>query len=480
MRERTKDLRNVIHIGTLYRRGITPDKLRSIACGSYHESHDVIGNQDGENQLDLRRQDMSWLRLNGENKDARTGVIYSRFTNYPVTNCEAPVNPKTYWDLQDGNPLLRFQEFALAIATRLNPATPMMSLPTSLAELKDLPDLVPWKVLRTLGDLPNLVKHWGTTLLRGVAAGHLTWRFALKPMLGDIRKLLKFQKVVAKRFALLEKLKDGREKGRWVRRKSSLSREGFFQDDGSRILQSEAALVTAKRYTILSKDEWITARWKLSNDVVLPEDDVELAKLAARLCYGVTSFELLQSAWELMPWSWLVDWFVPVGDIIASFNNSLPCVQTGGCWCRTTQSKSRYYSVTTPSWVTYDGSSDLEYVVKERLPIPTSYAYLFPPMMPALTSGQLSILASLAVLKFKGSILDPNDYGSTKRTRTLKSAPDWAWLHRSGVISTKYYEAARLSFSLTRGRQSLRAQKGLSAGAKTKSVRVSKAKWYNG
>jgi hypothetical protein len=125
----------------------------------------------------------------------------------------------------------------------------------------------------------------------------------------------------------------------------------------------------------------------------------ELNQLAWKTTFGITSHEMLATAWELTPWSWLTDWFSNVGNVIAATNNSVGCTWGDVCYMRTLHAN---------RVVTYGSGSDADqlaalngqeyyaltvrkerYVVFPILPLPV-------PQLPILTAGQWSILTALA------------------------------------------------------------------------------------
>lgn len=153
--------------------------------------------------------------------------------------------------------------------------------------------------------------------------------------------------------------------------------------------------------THYTKEVWGTAQWKIAPDAVLPQLGFgPLRNLALRLNYGITSHEALATAWELMPWSWLADWFSNIGDVIAATNNSVPLLWQKICVMRkmkTIIDAKVDRSISTP-WVTLDSDFVLEYEYKERRPCFPVLPFPFP-SLPIIDGGKMSILASLAALR---------------------------------------------------------------------------------
>jgi hypothetical protein len=167
------------------------------------------------------------------------------------------------------------------------------------------------------------------------------------------------------------------------------------------ILHSQGAFITGKRTDVYTKFSWATAEWKLDPDTDIPTmSDRDLLGYARRLCDGITTFGAAETAWELLPWSWLADWFSNTQNFIAAHNNSVPCSYGRLCYMRTTKGNSviEVDPSSIPPGVTLSGQFRLWGVRKIRQPlVPISVIPL--PSLPILDVGQWSILASLAAVR---------------------------------------------------------------------------------
>jgi hypothetical protein len=271
---------------------------------------------------------------------------------------------------------------AWKILSETNPSVPHVSIPTFVGELKDL---------------PSLVKGYGKGLLKSLANGYLSWRWAIKPMIGDLRKLLRFQKAVNQRLTWLYRLRAGET----IRKRVDLGTTPITDSAQNVFIDTTGCWVVGTSQLFYVRKAWGSAQWKLLPDSVLPEiGAAELNQLAWRSTFGITSHEALATAWELTPWSWLADWFGNVGDVIAATNNSLGCTWGHVCYMRTLNAR-RVVTFNT-SQSDADQIAALKgqdyyaltvrkerYVVAPVLPLPV-------PQLPILTNGQWSILAALA------------------------------------------------------------------------------------
>jgi hypothetical protein len=136
-------------------------------------------------------------------------------------------------------------------------------------------------------------------------------------------------------------------------------------------------------------------------DSELPNlSDDEIGKLARRLETGFTSFGALETAWELLPWSWFVDWFSNVGEILAATNNTVGCTWGRIAIMRLTRVSYKYDFDPTGSdvWPVFSGWYNQHTTCKERfvgipvIPVPL-------PRLPIIDGRKFSILLSLAALR---------------------------------------------------------------------------------
>jgi hypothetical protein len=248
-----------------------------------------------------------------------------------------------------------------------------------------------------LKDLPSLVKGYGKGLLKSISNGYLSWRWAIKPMIGDLRKLLRFQKAVNERLTWLYRLRAGET----LRRRVDLGVTSINDSAQSVFIDTTGCWITGTSELRYVRKAWGSAQWKLLPDSVLPQvGSRELNQLAWKTTFGITSHEALATAWELTPWSWLADWFGNVGDVIAATNNSVGCTWGHVCYMRTLNARRVVKYNTTQSdadqLAALNGQEYYaltvrkeRYVVAPVLPLPV-------PQLPILTNGQWSILAALA------------------------------------------------------------------------------------
>jgi len=247
-----------------------------------------------------------------------------------------------------------------------------------------------------LKQLPAITRRYARLAADKIAKGNLQWKFGIAPMIGDVTRLLKFSDVVNRRMIYLRKIRDGKE----LRRNVTLGSDDFVQIQKNVSLDtSTGRTFRGTKYTSYSYKEWASCRWlATSSTPQIPEDDSALRYLAVRNAYGLNSRGALEAAYELTPWSWLMDWYSNIGDFLQATNNSLGLVPGSMCVMRhsTGRQVSRFTDV--PPNLTISGLDERTYERKERRVIDSPVAF---PMatLPVLTTGQWSILGSLTYLR---------------------------------------------------------------------------------
>lgn len=383
-RTRIQDNRGHI-VGSYFNEFNTPKtQNREASPGEVRTMQDIVGNKNSANMLLLMITKTATPTLSGEYKI--NNVVYRRFTSCPIGY--TPVAPGPNAEYPDPSFSVK-NAFAWDILAKSNPSSAVVSLPTFLAELKDIPSMI-----RDLGT--NILKK---NALKTAASSHLTWQWFIKPLVSDFKKMLNFAKAVDDRVALFRHLQ---KKGFTSQRTSGGSTSVTYPPVGVYV-HSEGATVYCLRTTTYTSKVWGSAKWKVSSRTILPTSSLEMRKYAERICAGITRYEVLKTAWELLPWSWLADWFLGLGKVLAAQQDTVGLDYSNLCMMRTSTARNEYVVVKGPQtsdWVTLSGSHFEESTYKQRwlvapiLPVAVS-------TLPFLSERCWSILGSIAALKGK-------------------------------------------------------------------------------
>lgn len=397
-----------IHTGTYFNGTIPPGSTvsRNDNCGQERECTDVVGNFPNVNPFDCHSRWTIRARMSGEQYNAAGTTLLRKLEAYPVDRVATARDPRSYLGTLD---VPGIQQLLRQALNQSSPNQAHVSLPTAIGELKDFGYVTNIPAdLRKLGsapfteqlrNVPSLIRRFGDNLLKNAANGYISWRWAVKPMVSDVRKMIQFIHAVEKRRNYLERLMNGET----VRRKVYLSSRQPV------VTQPEVFATTGQGFSgkftwniEYSERVWATARWKLSTSAVpLPKADDALLKRAYRLTFGLTAFELLKTAWELTPWSWFADWFGDIGANLALYNNTVPAYWGNLALMRTISSKSNYALKpgTFPSWVIVTMLPVEEWTIKERYNDTSLWLPLLPATAPLMDSGKWSILSALYCAK---------------------------------------------------------------------------------
>lgn len=194
---------------------------------------------------------------------------------------------------------------------KMKPTEPVFSAMNSVFELRDL---------------PGLLKHkFEETGLRGMSNAHVAMQFGLLPTLMDAVNLVLAQKQAQEKMAQLL-----RDNGRPVRRRINLADtseevSSFSGEDWGWIQPGLntyfwRAPPTATWKLVKSDKIWASARFRYW----LPEGprDIKYKRKLLQALYGV-QYPSPAQLYNMVPWSWLIDWFSNLGYVIENLDNGV-------------------------------------------------------------------------------------------------------------------------------------------------------------
>jgi len=347
------------------------------------EMYDVVGSPGTENDME------TFIRSNTVGYFSGWGSFYYESHHWPVSD-------NWYsWDISWGDLIHpTTNNAALAVLAGTNPSRPIVDVPVFAAELKDLPGM-----LKSAGNRIKRATSFAKRKKSGfpeystidAANDSLALQFGWAPFLADLLKMLGFVKATENRINELDRLygNSGLKRNYGV---TTLNQSKGKRSHYCGPLYSAYASCTVS-YEQFYKS-WGSVKWRPTSKPEYSDHESQL-HLAQQLVAGVKDVGAAQ-LWELLPWSWLADWFGATGNFLQAHRNTVPADPGPVCIMEN-------FGIRAVSSVLdgdYDGASFslesdpmIEYKVRHPVfGIPNPDVHL-----PFLTSKQLSILTPLAV-----------------------------------------------------------------------------------
>lgn len=371
----------------------------------YKRMDDVTGNRFGENPLRISTITRKLDTLSGVAKNPATGVEIANLSAYVPEGIglETSLAPTTPDSLH-----------VPRVLAGSNPSRPYVDTGVFLGELRDFPSMGRsiWETARRLvKDLDKRLtrlerlnlsfKNAAREVFTNPDEHFIATQFGYLPFISDVQKYCNAGQVVAKRAQELKNLKSS---GMSSRRVGIDSNQSHTLNPRYRLsslgVSFYAELVTAKSYK-----RWGVGKWYLQPDGSLARvnSEQEMFTLARRAVYGADVDA--STAWNLMPWSWLIDWASNAGDWIESSRNTIGakpsgkvCIMTNQIGLWSTRRKPGVHDFYTD--VT-GGNFDIVNEIKNRS---VHSSFDLPQLsLPILSGRQSAILGSLATLRAKGN-----------------------------------------------------------------------------
>lgn len=226
---------------------------------------------------------------------------------------------------------------------RYKPTHTQVSLGQTLGELRSLGGLpINPKMIKEIKEIGRVIKsplrtlrhalgqHDPSYLAKYAGSGYLGYEFGIKPYVSDIMDLTKSILQFDKNLRQLV-----RDNGRAVRRKGRVSldtqrvvTDGLGGSAGRRFrpilaTQMWSGSTKASRTVVTTLEFWFSGQFRYwlepTRHGVGPIPAREKYQLQ-RILYGVDPTDVTL-IWNLMPWSWLIDWLVPIGPMIDNLVN---------------------------------------------------------------------------------------------------------------------------------------------------------------
>lgn len=277
-----------------------------------------------------------------------------------------------------------------AVRSRTNPSRPVVTPLTLIQDVVDLP-----KMLKDAGKL--MKKGTKGLTAKEIANQNLGIQFGWLPLVDDAKKLLNLQNHAIRRSGELNKLYS----------KSGLKRRLSLGSDEAEGTTKEvpywadgfvgACYRDLQQYTRSRK--WGTIRWKPTSPPPYHDSDASRNRKAMELVAGLSSEGTIEGLWDVMPWTWLLDWFTGAGDYLTQFSNTVPAQSEHVNVMRETVTSTNFIPSKTILNASYikGGEGFTSWTTKER----SQSSSVILSALPFLSVRRLSILGSLFIQRFK-------------------------------------------------------------------------------
>jgi hypothetical protein len=190
---------------------------------------------------------------------------------------------------------------------RTNPSRPYVDVPVNLLDMRG--------GIQRIRDAGNSIR----SAIRRSGGHVLEYEFMIKPLVGDIVKLLNAGDQIDRRIAEINRMYDNPT---GLRRTVSHGSWSSVAEDSSLTIQSTYDVLRAYARWTTTVNCRTHVRWAPQSRVGLKPSPHAIRAMAVRSVLGLTvDFSTL---WEIMPWSWMIDWFGNVGDFLVANRNIVP------------------------------------------------------------------------------------------------------------------------------------------------------------
>lgn len=327
---------------------------------------------DTDQNLILTKQMVIPLRINGSYQPDYFRYVYVDWN--PISRTSYVYCPATT-ELNLGGLVNK----ALA---NLNPNKPILDLPLFLFEFKDFPEM-----LRDLGRVLQRKIHPSS-----IPNGYLAYSFGWRPLYQDLKSLFDLSKSLDQR---LRELTAAKNEPRGVRIRRSLGESSSRTIDGdiNVAYDGTAYSFSATAISNVKTKAWMTARMRVTSDLPPPQD---LPRFVVE--NGLGANVSMSTLWEMVPWSWLIDYFASIGDMLAALRGFIHWEVPHMCIMQRSEAISKLENVRTRNGFSSNASEHVMMSVSKRRSV---YVNPLPSISPTpfLTDGHLANLGALILAR---------------------------------------------------------------------------------
>lgn len=204
-----------------------------------------------------------------------------------------------------GPPFVAWGYWMTKALANINPVKPHVDIPLFLFELREFP--------RMLRDLGRILQ--GAPGLRDIPGQHLAYQFGWAPMISDARKLLGLAVEIDNRLKRLRDAQDGQRIKRTLRNSTVFSTTSLpLEWDGFGVTHQVETRTKV----------WFVASPKLAPNWTWKELDEEVRSARTLLGFRGDARTIASTIWNTIPWTWLIDYFLNIGNLIESSIGGIP------------------------------------------------------------------------------------------------------------------------------------------------------------
>lgn len=295
------------------------------------------------------------------------------------------------------------------ILMQSNPSRPYVDAGVFIGELKDFPSMgrAIWhnanRIYKGLGRRNMTHRERLDTAFRNSAREltnadehFIANQFGWLPFVNDVFKFASVGEAIEKRVKELKNLQQRGSKSR------TITLETIQDNSKSQVpIHTVWAYLNGTLTRSRSLRVWGSGRYTLEDSSPLKHaDSRELFALARKAVMGLHVDG--STAWNLMPWSWLMDWGSNTGDLIASTRNIVGAKASGGVCVMTRRSYATEVRLIKPPGQGKISGGVMQSLVLSRKREVYPSGFVLPEMgVQLLTARQSAILSSLATLRAK-------------------------------------------------------------------------------
>jgi hypothetical protein len=345
------------------------------------ETEDYVSPGDNYN-FTVERTTKEGGLIYGTQQSNLTGYIWN---NYPADHFRLnPVNHLSVPGQPSGGAL------AADCIARTNPSRSETEALETLSDISQIGSLAKTTFFNRLNLLLKHTPLRNYAKLSDFAKYNLMVQFGIKPLLSDIETLMHFQSAVDRRFKEIDRLRT-----RGLRRTVDLWSDSAISQGSDTTIQSNG--VTLHAYLPRTTTVKVKGHIRWYTSAAYLQSDQKVRAQVRRVIHGYSVDPA--SIYELMPWSWLIDYFSNLGTIVKASRNSFEAHHSS------VRLMTETHTIVNSNRHTSNGSG--QYIIRctpyhaERWTKwrRTNTSSLLSTRIGLLNGSQWSVLGSLAVLK---------------------------------------------------------------------------------